>query len=180
MEDILQETVDLAKGEIIKREKLGEKELEHRALAIARAAIVYGDLKNYRENNAVFDIEKFLSFEGDTGPYLLYTYARAQSILSKASPVKSSQTTSLTEKEKALIVALASFPEVVKQAYESLAPNQVANYAFQLAQSFNEFYHAEKVIGSDNETFRLSLVEAFSHVLKNALALLGISVLEKM
>lgn len=181
MLDVLNETIDLAKKEIAKREKLPAKELEKRAKLIALSAILYGDLKNYRSNDIVFDIERFLSFEGDTGPYLLYSYARARSILQKAK-YKSSKpkTKDVNEKEKLLINELNNFPEVVAHAYSSLAPNLVANYAFQLSQTFNEFYHANQVIGSEQEQFRLVLVDCFSQVLKNALYLLGINVLERM
>ena len=179
--DFKKEMLSHVQQEIKKRNPtIAKKELEKRSLAITIAALKYDMLKQDVDKSIVFNKEESLKFEGDTGPYLLYTYARAQSILSKASPAKSSKTPFLTEKEKALIVALASFPEVVKQAYEALSPNLIANYAFQLAQSFNEFYHAERVIGSESESFRLSLVDAFSQVLKNALALLGIPVLEKM
>jgi arginyl-tRNA synthetase len=181
MEDILSETIDLAKQEIKKREALSSKELEERARKIALAAIFYGDLKNYRENDLVFNIEKFLSFEGNTGPYLLYTYARARSILRKANykPKKYSLST-LNDKEKELIAKLALFPEVIISAFNNFAPNIIANYAYELSQIFNEFYHSYPVISSDNEQFRLSLVSAFSQVLKNALSLLGISVIERM
>ena len=181
MEDIFSETKELAKKEVENREKLPTKELEKRASTIALAAIFYGDLKNYRSNDMIFDIENFVSFEGNTGPYLLYSYARAKSILRKAKykprPIK---ITALSPAEKQLISKLAKFPEIVSHAYTQLAPNLIANYAHELSQMFNEFYHSEKVIGSENEQFKLSLVEAFSIVLKNSLALLGISVLEKM
>jgi len=181
MESVLDETRDLAKSEIYKREKLSSFELEKRANRIAIAAIFYGDLKNYRSNDAVFDIKKFLDFEGNTGPYLLYTYARAKSILRKAKYKKKKVSVeSLTDTEKNLIIELSSFPSVVKEAYEKYAPNLIANYSYSLAQKFNEFYHKEKVIGSDSESFKLSLTDAFSQTLKNSLSLLGISVLEKM
>jgi arginyl-tRNA synthetase len=87
---------------------------------------------------------------------------------------------SLEDIEKSLVLQLGNFPEIVQHARESLAPNLIANYAYQLAQTFNEFYHSTKVIGSDNEHFRLALVSSFSQVLKNALNLLGMSVIEKM
>ncbi len=181
MEDILLETVELAKKEILKRGEISQKEVEERAITIARAAIAYGDLKNYHEQNAIFDIDRFLSFEGDTGPYLLYTYARAQSILAKVKKEKKiSQFPNISDKEKQLVIHLTKFSEVVNSAYHSFAPNLIANYAFQLAQSFNEFYHSHQVIGSPEEAFRIQLVTASSQVLKNALHLLGISVLEKM
>jgi arginyl-tRNA synthetase len=182
MEDIINETKNLAKEEINKREKLSFKELEKRAEAIARSAIFYGDLKNYRINDVVFDIKKFISFEGDTGPYLLYTYARAKSILRKAKYKQGTEFAlkTLDDSEKALVFQLGNFPQVVQHAYESLAPNLIANYAFQIAQMFNEFYHKNQVIDSEQEEFRLALVDAFSQVLKNSLNLLGILVLERM
>lgn len=181
MADVLNETFELAKKEIQKREKISGKELEERARKIALAAIYYGDLKNYRENNIIFDIERFLSFEGNTGPYLLYSYARAKSILRKADYKSLNlKLPKLDDKEKILIMEFAKFPEVVKNAYSQLAPNLIANYAFEISQKFNEFYHSEKVIGSENEQLRLALVHAFSQVLKNALSLLGISVIERM
>ncbi len=181
MEDILNETMSLAREEIKKRDALSSKELEERARKIALAAIFYGDLKNYRENNIVFNIEKFLSFEGNTGPYLLYTYARAKNILRKAkySP-KKYDLIILNDKEKEIITKLSFFPETVIGAFINFAPNIIANYAFELSQIFNEFYHSHQVIGSDNEQFRLALVDSSAQVLKNALSLLGIDVLEKM
>lgn len=182
MEDIFNETISLAKEEILKREKLNNKELNKRAKAIAIAAIFYGDLKNYRVKDILFDINRFISFEGDTGPYLLYSYARARSILRKAkykslSNVKSKN---ISEKEKDLIVLLGRYPEIVQNAQKDLSPNLIANYSFDIAQKFNEFYHSEQVIGSEDEIFRLSLVDAFSIILKDSLSLLGIETLEKM
>jgi len=183
MKDILDETTSLAKKEINKREKITTKELEKRASTIAIAAIIYGDLKNYRSNNMVFDINRFVSFEGNTGPYLLYTYARAKSILTKAK-YKFKQTTikatEINDQEKQLILQLSKFSETAEQAYNQLAPNLIANYIHDTAQLFNEYYHTNKVIGSDQEQFKLSLVDTTSQVIKNGLNLLGIETLEKM
>ncbi|MDO8459937.1 MAG: arginine--tRNA ligase [Nanoarchaeota archaeon] len=181
MEDIINETKELAKKEIQKREKLSAKELDSRALKIALAAIFYGDLKNHRSSDMIFDIDRFVAFEGNTGPYILYTYARAKSILRKAKNQPKKYTLSnIEDKEKSLILKLESFQAVVQQAYESLSPNIIANYSYTLAQLFNEFYHSLPVIGSDQESFRLDLVDATSQVLKNSLALLGIETIEKM
>jgi arginyl-tRNA synthetase len=186
MEDILDETISLAKSEIAKREKLSEKALLERAKSIARAAIIYGDLRNYRSQDVIFDISRFLEFEGNTGPYLLYSYARSKSILrnakskKKIGKSKKFNKTDISESEKALITELSKFPEVVQKSFENLSPNLIANYAFNISQKFNEFYHSNKVIGSDNEQFRLSLVNAFSIVLCNSLSLLAINTLEKM
>ncbi len=183
MEEIIEETKQLAKKQIKKRDPmLSQKELDYRASKVALAAIFYGDLKNYRSNNIVFDINRFISFEGNTGPYLLYTYARAKSILkkSKNKPTKKSKVNKIENIEKNLIVQLAQFPEIVIQAYKTLSPNIIANYSHQIAQTFNEFYHSQKVIGSEQEAFRLALTDSFSQVLKNALNLLGINTIENM
>lgn len=182
MDEILNEVIALAKQEILKRtKKIAKTELEKRARAIALAAIFYGDLKNHRTGDIVFDLNRFVSFEGDTGPYLLYTYARAQSILTKAKYKPAKITTEeISQTEKNLIFTLSQFPLLVEQAAKNFSPNIIAQYAFQIAQKFNEFYHAEQVIGSQRQQFKLALVDAFSTVLNNALALLGINVLKKM
>ena len=175
------ELVDCSKKEILERHSLKRGDLEKRALAIAIAALKYQMLKQDTNKTLIFEKEEAMKFEGHTGPYLLYTYARAKSILRKAK--KSSEkliTPELTETEKALAFQLSLFPEIVKKAFESLSPNIIANYAHQIAQSFNEFYHSNKVIGSEEESFRRALVEAFSQTLKNALNLLGIQPLERM
>lgn len=181
MKDILTETIELAEKEILKRTKLTKKELQKRSRAIARAAIIYGDLKNYRGQDSIFDIDTFIRFEGDTGPYILYSYARAQSIIRKS---KGKHTMilpkQLTKTEKKLSTLLTQFPIIVQKAYEQKAPHHIAVYAFQLAQAFNEFYHAEHVIESEQEAFRIALVQAYAQTLKNALTLLHIPVIDAM
>ncbi len=180
--DFKNELVDYAKEEIRKRHKISEKEAERRALAIAIASLKYSMLKQDADKVIVFDKQEALSFEGNTGPYLLYTYARSKSILEKAkySPKKKYTFANLFDVEKNLVFQLGNFPKVVSEAHANLAPNGIANYSFQIAQLFNEFYHSNQVIGSENEQFRLVLVDSFSQVLKNALSLLGIDVVEKM
>ncbi|MFZ5955552.1 MAG: arginine--tRNA ligase [Nanoarchaeota archaeon] len=183
MQDILNETLDLARKELEKRYKLSKNEIEERAKKIAIAAIFYGDLKNYRTNNMIFDINKFLEFEGNTGPYLLYSYARASSILKKSKSKKENKKIKiidLKEQEIKLLKKISAFPKTTKDAYEKFAPNIIANYSYELAQAFNEFYHSCEVLGSSEETFRLKLVEIFRNVIKNSLWLLGIDVLEEM
>ncbi len=181
MKDVLEETMSLAKKEIIKRSpKIPKTKLEERALKIAIAAIFYGDLKNNRANDIIFDIKKFISFEGDTGPYIQYSYARASSILKKTKNQDKFKVYNLEPKELELVKKLAQFPEVVMASYKSLAPSVLANYSYQLAKIFNEFYHACPVIGSKQEAFRLALVQAFRQILKNSLQLLGIDVIEEM
>lgn len=181
MEDIINKTVSLTKKEITERTpKISKEELEDRALKIAMAAIFYGDLKNNRANNIVFDIKRFVSFDGDTGPYILYSYARASSILKKVTTKKKFEVLELEPKEIELVKKLSQFPEIVLNSYQNLSPSIIANYSYQLARIFNEFYHACPVIGSEQEEFRLALVESFRQVLRNSLKLLGIKTLEQM
>ncbi|MBS3098596.1 arginine--tRNA ligase [Candidatus Pacearchaeota archaeon] len=181
-DDLILDLEKLAEEELIKRyPKLSKKEKKKRIKAISMSAIRYYFLRTDRMKDVVFIPEKSISFEGNTGPYLLYTYARARSIIRKAKNKSAKiEITLPDQEEKNLLIMLDSFPTTVKKAYDSLAPNIVANYAYQLAQKFNEFYHVNKVIGSDNENFRLLLVDAFSRVLKNSLKLLHIETLEEM
>jgi len=183
MKDVLDEVVE--KAEVKLREtgyglRVTGKEINERARKIALAAIFYGDLKNSRESNMVFDVDKFLAFEGDTGPYLLYSYARASSIVRKVKGKKIVKVLDLKSIEIKLLKKIDGFGDVVMKAYDNLAPNLVANYCFELAQVFNEFYHACPVLGSNREGFRLKLVSRFREILKEGLGLLGIETLEEM
>ena len=168
--------------EIQKRDKLEKKELEERALKIAIASMKYVMLKQDNNKNIIFDPKEVIKFEGDTGPYLLYSYARAQSILRKAKTRKKNyeNTSNIEDIEKNLVSQLAAFPEIAEKSYRDLSPNHLANYSYELAKKFNEFYHKEKVIGSEDESFKLLLVSCFSQVLKNTLYLLGIEVISEM
>ncbi len=181
MEDVLEEVVEKARGNLEARGDCDN--LDERARKIALAAIFYGDLKNNREHNMVFDVDRFLSFEGDTGPYLLYSYARASSILRKIkfeSKRQDIKYKDFGDLEFALIKKIDLFDNVVVKAYEDLSPNLIANYCFELAKDFNEFYHGCPVLGGESEAFRLEIVEAFRIVIKKGLDLLGIETLEEM
>lgn len=181
MKDILDEVVVKAKGNLVARGTgSSEDELDRRARIVALAAILYGDLKNNKEHNIVFDVDRFLSFEGDTGPYLLYSYARASSIIRKVNSKSKVEIGEPEESEIKLLKKINGLEEVVRRAYEGLAPNLVANYCFELAKDFNEFYHACPVLGSESEGFRLALVGAFRVTLEKGLDLLGIEKMDEM
>ncbi len=180
--DFKSELVEFAKKGIKEKwSKLSKKELEQRALKIAMASMKYSMLSQDSNKVIIFDKENSMKFEGETGPYLLYSYARASSILRKSKkkpkliiPAK------IEEKENKLIKKLAEFPTMIKRASTRLNPALIAHYAYQLSQTFNEFYHANKVIDAEEESFRLALVDAFRTTLKQTLSLLGIDVLEEM
>lgn len=180
-DDIIGEMQNLAKKELKKRAKLSEKELEKRSLTIALAAIKYMLLKVDTRKNMLFNPKESINFEGDTGPYILYTYARASSILRKLKKeMKIKYWEGLDKKEVELVKKLQAFRGVLEKAYSELNPTIIANYAYQLAQTFNEFYHECPVIGSEKEHFRINLVKCFRQVLENSLHLIGIETLEEM
>lgn len=181
-DEVFDKVQKIATKGLEKKEKLPKKELEKRSLIIVNAAIKYFLLKVDSNKNMIFNPKESVNFEGDTGPYLQYSYARASSIIKKVNKnkIKDSELTELELKEIELVKKLSEFPEIVSKSYNLLNPSVIANYSYQLAQIFNEFYHECPVLKSEKEFFRLMLVESFRQVLKNSLFLLGIEVLEKM
>jgi arginyl-tRNA synthetase len=176
LEDVLKKTIEKAKEEIEKRKTKGDAE------KVGVGAVKYIVLKTDPVNDINFSWEQALSFEGNTGPYLQYSYARASSIIRKAGNFNKSvaKIGSINKQEFELLKKISDFPEIVQRAGAVMNPSLIANYAFELAQIFNEFYHECLVIGSKEEAFRLCLVNAFRTCLKNALCLLGIEVMEEM
>lgn len=150
------------------------------ARKVALAGIVFNDLKQDRKLNIVFDWDEALRAEGRTGPYLLYTYARASSIARKVKSKKVVKIIDLKKQEIALLKKLSVFGEVVARAGDNFAPHILAEYCYELAKSFNEFYHSCPVLGNVEEGFRLKLLKVFMNVMKKGLGLLGIDVVEEM
>lgn len=180
-DDIIEKVQNLVKKELKSKSKISKTELEKKSLVIALAAIKYLLLKVDTRKDMVFNPKESINFEGNTGSYILYSYARASSIIKKIKSIKEKNYfEELHEKEIELIKKLNEYIEILKKSYETLNPSLIANYAYQLAQTFNEFYHACPVKNSEKENFRLNLVKSFRHVLKNSLMLIGIETLEKM
>jgi arginyl-tRNA synthetase len=179
-DDLIRDTQELAKAEVRQRYALSDEVMDQRSLRIALAAIKYQLLRVDIAKNTVFDPKKAIAFEGDTGPYLLYSYARASSILRKAGAMAAPVIGTLEPSELRLVKKIGWFPDAVQGAYDKLSPALIAAYGFELAQIFNEFYHACPVIGSDTAAFRLALVDRFRVVLKKCLWLLGIEEIEEM
>jgi arginyl-tRNA synthetase len=176
----LMETAGVAK-------QLPEEEKQKTAEAIGIGAIKYNDLKQNPKTDIIFDWHQILTLAGNSGPYIQYTYARTQSVLRKADfsfkeakEVAGFEKQKLSSEEEVLLRSFYCFPEVVIEAGESLAPNLLCNFLFDLSQKFNLFYDREKIIGSSTEEFRLLLTAAVGQVLENGLSLLGIEALERM
>ncbi len=185
-DEIINEMEQLAAEEIRKREEeLSEKEVAKRSRAIGLAAIKFHLLKVAVQKDLLFNPEESISFEGETGPYIQYTHARAKSILRKAKKYKkpASFEKLSSPEEQALAKLLTAYPAAVSKALEQLSPHVVCQFLIETAEAFNSFYHKQPVLkAEDKETMaqRLALVEATAHVLKNGLEMLDIEAIEKM
>ena len=182
LEPTLQEAISRAKVQI--EEKNPELEnKEEVAHAVGVGAVKFYDLKTDRRNGYDFDLEAMVSFEGETGPYVQYAYARIQSILRKANFTPSADATySLSDPESwEIIKLLQDFSRVVKRAAENYDPSLIAKYAINLAQAFNKYYAHTRILDESPERdSRLALSYSTAVVLKEALRLLGVDAPEKM
>ena len=182
LEPTLQEAISRAKAQI--EEKNPELEnKEEVAHAVGVGAVKFYDLKTDRRNGYDFDLEAMVSFEGETGPYVQYAYARIQSILRKANFTPSTDATySLNDPESwEIIKLLQDFSRVVKRAAENYDPSLIAKYAINLAQAFNKYYAHTRILDESPEReSRLALSYSTAVVLKEALRLLGVDAPEKM
>ncbi|MFA5001222.1 MAG: arginine--tRNA ligase [Candidatus Paceibacterota bacterium] len=166
--------------EKIKDRELDEKERAEISEKVAIGAIKYSILKQGIGKDIIFDFDKSLSFEGDSGPYLQYAYTRALSVLKKAETKSLEAELPNSTSNQPLAHLLYQLPEITKLAYRELAPQYLVSYLIEVAGAFNSFYTQNKIIGSSNEADLLVLTLATSIVLKNGLNILGIPVLEKM
>ncbi|MEM3185625.1 MAG: arginine--tRNA ligase [Conexivisphaerales archaeon] len=153
------------------------------AEAIALSAIRYEMLKQDIKKIIVFDMDEALNLEGDTGPYLMYSYARAVSVLRKANytniqPIKQYDLSDLDQKEKELILCMSRMEEELQNIIDSLAPDSLCRYAHELATSFNAFYERCPIINSEYRERRLMITEAFRRLLAENLDLLGIKAMD--
>ncbi len=185
LEDLMNEATNAALVEIKTRyPDLPKAECTLRAEKIAVAAVRYGIIKVSPEKNIIFSLKDALRFEGDTGPYLQYTTARAKSMLKKGKPVNKFDAALLKETEEiAVMKKLALFPDVVDASMSTLQPHLVATYLHELADSFNTMYEKVPVLKAKTEELknaRLALVRATRRVLASGLSLLGIDALEEM
>ncbi len=172
------------------KENLGisEEEAKETAKTVALAAIKYGDLSNQASKDYIFDIDRFTSFEGNTGPYILYTIVRIKSILHKYHDLgKSAEgaviTPSHSESEKNLMLELSKFNAVIEGAFADTAPHKICSYIYDLANAFNSFYHETKIMSEEDETVQKSyirLLELTKSVLETSIDLLGFSAPERM
>ncbi len=188
LEDVLNRAVEQTK-QIIKEKNVNTENIEETAKEVGIGAVVFNELSNYRIKDYVFSWDKVLNFEGETGPYVQYTHARACSILRNAGEDVITKAKSgfdagyiVSESAHRLISLIYEMPEIIVEAGEKYEPSVVTRHIVDIAQAFNKFYHDEHILvdDEDEKTAKVALVMAAKTAIKNGLGLLGMKAPEKM
>ena len=188
LENLIAEIQEEMYKKITDNRTVEEEEAKNTAKTVGMAAIKYGDLSNQASKDYVFDVDRFTSFEGNTGPYILYTIVRIKSILNKyqeegkaVTGLKVNQQSG--ESEKALMLALVKYNEMMENVYEELAPHKICAYIYDLANAFNHFYHETKILAEENEAKKqgyIALLILTKKVLESCIDVLGFEAPERM
>lgn len=184
LETVLEEAIARAREIILKNKKdYSDEESALISEIVGIGALKWNDLKRQSHLDIVFDWDEIIMLDGNSSPYIQYTYVRAVSLLKMKNDLLEVDTkvaSNLIGNELSLIKILTRFPEVVKRSADDYSPHYICTYLFELAQEFNRFYKNNKIIGSSDEAYLLQIVAATSIVIENGLKLLGIKVLDKM
>ena len=196
LEELLDESVAKTREVIVENAKtrgvdMSEEEISEIAEKVGLGAVIYTYVKSGRERDIVFSWEEMLDFEGDTAPYLIYTYARTKSILRKAAeqgitpcaPSSDKLKLLVSDEEYQLVRSLSDFPESIVKAMNSNEPFMISRQISLCARNFNRFYNNSSILGADSDDLkeaRLALCEALANTIKTGLDLLGIGVVERM
>ena len=188
LENLIREITEKMYEKITENRTVSEEEAKATAKMVGMAAIKYGDLSNQAAKDYVFDVDRFTSFEGNTGPYILYTIVRIKSILNKYKESGKSMDdikilSATSESEKALMLEAAKFGSVMENVYEELAPHKICAYIYDLANAFNRFYHETKILGEENaekQKSYIALLKVTKDVLEGCIDVLGFEAPERM
>ena len=188
LEDLMDDISEEMYQKIVDNRSVKAENARETAQVVGLSAIKYGDLSNQATKDYVFDIDRFTSFEGDTGPYLLYTIVRIKSILKRYQEeggdlAQGSLREAACESEKALMLELTDFAPSIEGAFAEKAPHKICSYLYGLANAFNRFYHETKILSEEDQAQKSSWVQLLSltrQVLETSIDLLGFSAPERM
>ena len=190
LESLLSGINDAVYEKIMANREESEDEARKTAKIVGLSAVKYGDLSNQTGKDYIFDIDRFTSFEGNTGPYILYTIVRIKSIMEKyketsrdANKFGGKVNQNQNSSEKLLMMELAKFNLMIENAYEELAPHKICAYIYDLSNAFNKFYHENKIIAEENEEKQagyIKLLEITKKTLETSIDLLGFAAPERM
>ena len=188
LENLIREIDEEMYKKIMDNRTVEEEEARNTAKTVGLAAIKYGDLSNQASKDYVFDVDRFTSFEGNTGPYILYTIVRIKSILGKyqqdggiIEDLKLQEATN--ESEKALMLEIAKFNEMINNVYAEIAPHKICAYIYDMANAFNKFYHETKILAEEDAQKKagyIALLKLTKDVLETCIDLLGFEAPERM
>ena len=183
MEDMFQNAKSIAE-ELGKIDKSQNNETNELYETVGMGALKYFMLKVDPKKRMLFDPQESIDFNGNTGPFIQYTYARIQSILRKNNgDIKIDEDLNITDKERALIISLLEFPKTIQEAANSFSPALIANYAYEVVKDFNSYYQSTSILGADSPSiisFRVALSQQTAKVIKSSMSLLGINVPQRM
>lgn len=185
---LLQDINDEMYQKIAENNTMSEEEARKTAQVVALSAVKYGDLSNQASKDYIFDMERFISFEGNTGPYLLYTIVRMKSILKKYAQAGGQAQgkrilPASSDSEKALMLEAAKFNGIIAAAFEELAPHKVCAYLYDLANAFNHFYHETKILAEEDverQAGYVRLLELCRGIMELCIEVLGFAAPERM
>ncbi|MCI6429328.1 MAG: arginine--tRNA ligase [Oliverpabstia sp.] len=188
LENLIREINEEMYKKIVDNRSIKEEDARATAKIVGLSAIKYGDLSNQASKDYIFDIERFTSFEGNTGPYILYTTVRIKSILSRYKEEGGDIMDTLmikpaSDSEKALMIEAAKFNSVVVNAFDEKAPHKICSYIYELANAFNRFYHETKILTEEDEEQKksfIALLVLVKDVLETCIDLLGFEAPERM
>lgn len=185
LERLISEVTDYVRRKITENQVVDEGDVEETAQRIALAALKYGDLSNQPTKDYIFDMERFAAFEGNTGPYILYTIVRIKSILAKygAAADSAALLPPETKEAKDLMLTLARFADSLRAAYQDNAPNDICAYVYDLAGVANKFYHETRILAEPDAARKagyVALMDLTRRVLETSIDLLGFSAPERM
>ena len=188
LENLIREINEEMYKKIVDNRSIKEEDARATAKIVGLSAIKYGDLSNQASKDYIFDIERFTSFEGNTGPYILYTTVRIKSILSRYKEEGGDIMDTLmikpaSDSEKALMIETAKFNSVVVNAFDDKAPHKICSYIYELANAFNRFYHETKILTEEDEEQKksfIALLVLVKDVLETCIDLLGFEAPERM
>ena len=184
LEQLIQDMVDFVRSKVVENKIVDESEVEATTQKIALAALKYGDLSNQPTKDYNFDLERFAAFEGNTGPYILYTIVRIKSILSRYGAWENLSIQNPANAEaKDLMLAITKFGPSLEAALKAEAPNMVCAYIYELAGCVNKFYHETPILKEENEELKaghIALIGLAKNILETCIGILGFEAPEKM
>lgn len=183
--DLINMIKEAGKEKLKDNKNIAEEDVEEISSKVGLAALKYGDLSNQASKDYVFDIDRFASFEGNTGPYILYTIVRIKSILNKSEGFNTENSILVpqSESERGLMLQLSKFNEVIELSFRDRAPHKICEFIYELSNNFNKFYNDTRILSEEDESKKaswLSLINLVKNVLEQGLDLLGMESVERM